>query len=116
MAPELPFPHLKPIEDSDKSRRGFERRGAPRYSFVAPVRWSGGEGRTINISTSGILLETTTQVESKVSLRITIANPFGAEVEPRYVFCDVIVIRVEPALADRTRFHVAGTIAGMRFH
>lgn len=116
MSPELPFPQLKPIKDPGKVRRSFERRGAPRYAFIAPVRWSGGEGRTVNISTSGILFESTVAVEPKTALRITIANPFGAEAEPRYVFCDVIVVRVEPAPSDRARFHVAGTIAGMRFH
>lgn len=116
MSPELPFPQLKPIKDSGKVRRSFERRGAPRYAFIAPVRWGGGEGRTINISTSGILFESTASVEPNTSLRITIANPFGAEAEPRYVICDIIVVRVAPAPTDHTRFHIAGTIAGMRFH
>ena len=103
-------------EFSQTPRHGFDRRTAERFTFIAPIRWVSGEGQTINISASGILFETSAQLEPSNVLKLTIANPFHTPEEPKYVFCDIVVLRVSAAINDNSRFKVAGAISGMRFH
>jgi hypothetical protein len=103
-------------EFAQAPRHGFDRRTMERFPFIAPIRWVSGDGQTINISASGILFETSAQLEPSSVLKLTITNPFHTPEEPKYVFCDIVVLRVSAAINDNSRFKVAGTISGMRFH
>ncbi len=97
------------------TRPGFERRAAERFPFTATVRWTSGIGRTVNISATGLLFETDAPVELSTVLKLTIDNPLPDDNTPKYVFCDVVVVRVRPAANDNQRFQIAASIAGMRF-
>jgi hypothetical protein len=73
----------------------LERRSAPRHSVALPVRFSGGEGITRNVSATGVYFVTACPFEEgqPVSLSLTFSQANGTR--PVDVTCRGFVRRVE---------------------
>ena len=72
-------------------RRSQERRRAVRYHLVAPVRFKDGSvGKTLNMSTSGVFLETDHSYLLGEMIRLSVV------IQESIVQCRGLVVRVEP--------------------
>ena len=86
-------------EGWDEMINGKERRKARRVDAVLPISISGGtepaEGRTVNISTNGVYLESPRKIEALTKVRLELMVPVleaGTEKELGVTF-DGIVVR-----------------------
>ena len=61
------------------------------------MRWEGGSGITVNMSKTGLLFDTDSQLEAGQLLKIVLAAEDARPArKPTYAFCDVLVLRVHP--------------------
>ena len=109
--------------ERDPKKPAFAR--APRYRLHIPLRYrpSGDpqwrEGRTENISRSGVLFRTDHLMPLQTPIEMLLALPaeVGGGEEAATVICRGRIVRTEPAAGDKdddARPAVAATIAGYR--
>lgn len=103
----------------ERVRPGAERRGAPRHVISAPVRFANGGGVSVNVSQSGILFETDSELEAGKVMKLTlVGEPAEGSDKPIYLLCDVFLLRVQEVEHDEAaqRFRVAAAIKAARVH
>ena len=98
---------------------GIERRRAARYAIAAGLRFPDGRGDSINLSQTGILFETESELEPGRLMKLTIIGEPGQDnARPTYLLCDIFLLRVQAIDATETahRFRVAAAIKSVRVH
>ncbi|PYR64100.1 MAG: hypothetical protein DMF91_01370 [Acidobacteria bacterium] len=116
-----PAPLRGPIEDDGHETREvtvvpraqrFEIRVPVKYRPSGATAWR--DGRTENISRSGVLFRTDQPISPKTRIEFLIALPEEVGGRADAVICLGRVVRTEPPKLDDPRPAVAATIAGYR--
>jgi hypothetical protein len=98
---------------------GIERRRAARYSIAAALRFPDGRGDSVNLSQTGILFETDSELEPGRLMKLTIVGEPGQDnAKPTYLLCEIFLLRVQEFEAAESghRYRVAAAIKSVRVH